>query len=132
MNSSNTSTSTQIYSTHPNKEIVDISSRIADLGLGCGRLELHGDAIHLLIIKEIRHLARVEDTINVLQEGLLHDVSVGEQEDRVGSSYARQAAYLLEVLAEVDDVVTARQGQFVELTPRDVAGQLDCGRLEGV
>jgi len=41
------------------------------VSLGGLLLEVHGDPVNLLVVKQVRHLTRVQDTVDVLQETLL-------------------------------------------------------------
>jgi hypothetical protein len=84
----------------------DLRRRDAEL-LGDGA---HGldDRVALVLGEEVRHLARVEHVVDVLEEGLLLDLRVGEEEHGRLALDARAVVELLEVLVELDQAVVLR------------------------
>ncbi len=57
----------------------------------------------LLVLRsvQVRHLARVQDIVDVFQEGLAHDLRVGEEEDGRLVVHAGREQALFEVLVPV-------------------------------
>ena len=70
----------------------------------------HGlnDAVLLVLGEEVRHLARVEHVVHVLEEGLLLDLRVREEEHGRLALDARLVVEALEVLVELDEAVLLR------------------------
>ena len=66
------------------KYLVEVGERALASHISAGRLavSLHPlqDLSLLLRLKQVGHLARVEDHADVLHEGLIFDLEVGEQE----------------------------------------------------
>ena len=53
----------------------------------------------LVVVEEVGHLARVEDVVDVLEEGLLDDLRVGEEEHELLPLVAHHQQRLLQVIA---------------------------------
>ena len=65
-----------------------------DLGQRQARLLADGahrvdDLRRVVVVEQVGHLARVEDVVDVLEEGLLDDLRVGEEEDDLLALLAR-------------------------------------------
>eukprot|EP00965_Chrysotila_dentata_P189855 6173554-Pleurochrysis_carterae.AAC.1 len=57
------------------------------------------DRVNVVVIEEVGHLARVEDVIEVLEEGLGHDLRVGEEEDDGLALLPRLEQHALQVVS---------------------------------
>ena len=53
------------------EELEDGLARVGHERLGRRRLQVHHDTVTLLVVEQVRHLARVQDAVDVLQEHFL-------------------------------------------------------------
>ena len=102
----------QVLARAVHKEFLQIILGLGDLAILGERAHSVGDLLPLIVREEVGHLARVEDVVDVLDEGLLDDLCVGEEEDdrRADDALlvlvaARGEEALFEVLAELDGAV---------------------------
>jgi len=68
-------------------------SSVWNVSLGGLLLEVHGDAVNLLVVKQVRHLTRVQDTVDVLKETLLqggHGVTTHPDANMILNVFARR------------------------------------------
>mmetsp|Transcript_10879 Transcript_10879/g.24721 ORF Transcript_10879/g.24721 Transcript_10879/m.24721 type:complete len:282 (+) Transcript_10879:4950-5795(+) len=77
--------------------------------------------LHLVTSKEVRHLPRVEDVVDVFEEGLAHKLRVVDQEHAGQVGGSRRHEDLLEVLMELIDAVHTRELNLEELVLGRVA-----------
>mmetsp|Transcript_13845 Transcript_13845/g.40763 ORF Transcript_13845/g.40763 Transcript_13845/m.40763 type:complete len:298 (+) Transcript_13845:1709-2602(+) len=66
------------------------------------------DPVYVVVVKEVGHIARVEQVVHVLEERLLHDLRVAQQEDQRLALLASLEECLLEVVAPLDLAVGLR------------------------
>eukprot|EP00959_Pyramimonas_sp_CCMP1952_P399378 8368024-Pyramimonas_sp.AAC.1 len=63
--------------------------------------DVAGDACLLVLPEQPRHLARVEQVVDILHKALLHNLRVGEQKHNRLAVHAPRLVQILQVLAEV-------------------------------
>ena len=92
-----------------------------DARLQAERRHLVEDRPHVGILKQVGHLARREDVVDVLEEDLVGDLRVDEEEDDGAELDARHAQHRLQVLAPLERAVVFRDLDLEALEVREVA-----------
>lgn len=115
----------QIRSYLADKDVPEGFGAIRLLGLIGDHPHLRIDLVQVLLLAEqVRHLTRVDQIVDVLQERLVGDLQIREDEAHSFLLVGGQLDQLLEVTTEALSVVVAGHLDLEHLRVHDEAGQL--------